>query len=58
MNVRLYEEGISDMVALQAALQAKTFTGGALRYSSVSAMIDVSFVENRSPLMVGGSAIF
>ena len=41
MNVRLYETGVNDMAALEAALQAKTYSGGTLRGSSVVEMIDV-----------------
>ena len=42
MNVRLYDAGVTNVVALEAALQSNLIAGGTLTDSAWSAMIDVS----------------
>lgn len=42
MNVRLYDAGVENMAALEAALRDRGFSGGTIRDTSMSAIIDVS----------------
>lgn len=48
MNVRLYDHGVNSVSALEEALQRKSYTGGTIRDSYTSAMLDVC--ERRSLL--------
>ena len=41
MNVRLFDAGVDSVAALEVALQRRTLTGGTMRDSLMSAMIDV-----------------
>lgn len=55
MNVRLYDQGVNTIGALEVALRKNTFTAGTIKDSFMSGMIDVCealydfFIGTRSP---------